>query len=73
MSAVGETIDGDEVEFESASVMRLQPGDVLVFRTAQRLSAEQCDRIGNTIEGLFPGHTCFVIEGGAELMAIRNG
>lgn len=64
-------IDADEVEFESASVMRLQPGDVLLFRSPDRLTMEQSTRVSGILEKLFPSHEIFVIDAGQDLMAVR--
>lgn len=56
---------------ESATVLRLQPGDTIVFRTPDHLTEQQYRDIHDRTTSQFPGHKVAVLEGGLEIGIIR--
>lgn len=57
--------------FESAAVVELKPGDVLLFRCTTLLSPEQRRRAEAVLDSVFPGHECMILHGGQDLAVLR--
>lgn len=57
---------------ESVAVMRINPGDVLVFRTPHKLHARAIEGIRATLADLFPLNRCLILEDGATLEIARE-
>lgn len=56
---------------EHLAVVNVQPGDILVLRHPEELSAEQAVFLREHVEEIFPGHQCVVLSGGLELAVAR--
>lgn len=57
--------------FESAHVVSLSPGDVLLFRCHQNLSPEQRASCAEVLDEVFPGHECMILDGGQDIAVLR--
>ena len=57
--------------FESAKIVNLRPGDVLLFRCAQHLTAAQRERATAVLNGVFPDHETMILDGGQEIAVLR--
>jgi hypothetical protein len=57
--------------FESAAVVELKPGDVLLFRCPMTLSPEQRERAEAVLDEVFPAHDCMILHGGQDLAVLR--
>jgi hypothetical protein len=53
-----------------ATVLKIEPGDILVFTVDHPLSDAEHDFMMELIESQFPGHQCVVLEG-AQLAVVR--
>lgn len=64
----------DEVEIvlRHLSVVRLEPGDVIVFRSPHPLTVEDTVRITEAFEAGFPGHRSLVVSDGLEVSVLRG-
>jgi hypothetical protein len=60
------------VQFESARIMRLQPGDVVVLRVRAELDDETHAQFVAQTKALFPDHQIAVLADGAELEVFRK-
>ncbi len=60
---------GDTTDFDVSHVRvnKLDPSDVIVLRTADRLSLSNIDRIRELVEPLFPSNKVLVLEAGADI------
>lgn len=67
--------DIDELEplsvFEAVGVAQLQPGDVILFKSPDRLSDATRARIVDLLDKLFAGHECLILEGGQDISVLR--
>lgn len=57
--------------FESAKVIRLLPGDVVLFRCPQNLSDPVRERVAELLNELFPAHESIILDGGQDVAVIR--
>lgn len=60
------------VQFESAKVLRLQPGDVVVLRVGHDLSDSEHHDFVERMQALFPDHKIVVLGPGVELQVLRK-
>jgi hypothetical protein len=60
------------VQFESAKVLRLQPGDVVVLQVGHDLSEREYRDFTEQTQLLFPDHKIVVLGPGAELQVFRK-
>lgn len=60
------------VPFESARVLRLQPGDIVVLRVRNELSEQQHADFMEHAKVLFPDHKVVVLTGDDELQVFRK-
>lgn len=60
------------VQFESAKVLRLQPGDVVVLRVGHELSDQEHHKLMEQARLLFPDHKVMVLSPGADLEVFRG-
>lgn len=61
-----------ESEFESVKVTRLQPGDVLVFKCQQVVSAESRAAFLRQVESVLPdGVKAVLLDAGVDMEAVR--
>jgi|SwirhisoilCB3_FD_contig_31_16943828_length_463_multi_3_in_0_out_0_2 DNA-binding NarL/FixJ family response regulator len=60
------------VPFESAKVLRLQPGDIVVLRVRRELSDEELPDFTENVKRLFPDHKVVVLTGDDELQVFRK-
>lgn len=62
-----------EIVLEHLSVVRVQPGDTIVFRVSPdwRPSFEEYQRVVDETKGAFPDNRVLVLTGGTELAVIR--
>ena len=54
------------------TVVRVQPGDVFVFRCPERVTFDVAQRIQHTVKEAFPGHSVVIVDGGSELGVARE-
>lgn len=54
------------------SSLRLEPGDVLIFRTPDVLSDAQCRRLDESLRRVFPEHKVLLLEDGASIEVARK-
>lgn len=60
-------------QIDSIKVMRLHPGDTVVLKVKQILSADQRLQLMACLSGLMPeAVTCLVMDGGMELEVLRK-
>ncbi len=52
-------------------VLRVRPGDVLVFRTDARICGEGAAKLDRICDRLFPGHRIMILDQGADLGVAR--
>jgi hypothetical protein len=57
--------------FESANVVHLLPGDVVLFRCPGRLSGTARAHIAAMLDEVFPSHESIVLEGGQDIAVFR--
>lgn len=57
--------------FESAAVVSLRPGDVVLFRCPQVLRAKQRDSVVDMLNEVFPGHESVILDGGQDIAVLR--
>jgi hypothetical protein len=57
--------------FESVKVLELEPEDVLVFRTPERLSDEQTAQVTQFLAAMFPERRCLILDFGADVEIMR--
>lgn len=60
------------VQFESAKVLRLQPGDVVVLRVGHDLGEHENHEFVERMQLLFPDHKIVVLGPGTELQVFRK-
>jgi hypothetical protein len=60
------------VPFESANVLRLQPGDIVVLRVHRELSDRDHAAFMEHAKVLFPDHKVVVLTGDDELQVFRK-
>ena len=61
-------------ELPEVRILRLQPGDVLVFSCEKFMDDAEVDRIRQQTAARFPGHEAIVLDGGLTLdIARREG
>lgn len=60
------------VPFESAKVLRLQPGDIVVLKFAKSLSEAEHAEVIQRAKALFPDHEVAVFQHGADLQVFRK-
>lgn len=61
----------EPVELESAVVLSLRPGDVLVFRNPGFLRPEQRKHVVDLLDEVFPDHESVILEGGQDIAVLR--
>lgn len=62
-----------ESQIESIQVTRLVPGDVLVIKCSQALSATARQRVADQVQGLIPdGVRAMVLDGGMDMEVLRK-
>jgi hypothetical protein len=59
--------DQPEVEYESVRILRLQPGDVVVVRLADRMDKHTAETIRNDLKPKFPDHEVLILGPNADL------
>lgn len=57
--------------FESAAVVSLRPGDVLLFRCHQNLTSGQREKAAEVLDAVFPGHETMILDGGQDIAVLR--
>ena len=57
--------------FDSAAVMRLRAGDVVLFRTPNRLSDHQREQAAEMLNEVFPHHESIILDGGQDIAVLR--
>lgn len=73
MSIPRGTGDGElEIVLKHLSVVRLEPGDTLVFRSPHALSWEKIRRFQESVGPVFPNHLAIVLDQGMELSIVRK-
>ena len=63
-----------EVEIKISGELQavtLKPGDILLLRFEQTLAPFQRDHLKRYLDETFPGYTCLVLDGGAEVSILR--
>jgi hypothetical protein len=56
--------------WQGVAVVRLEPGDVIVYRTDEHLDDRQRELCIVHLKREFPGHRVLVVDGGGELQII---
>jgi len=57
--------------FESASVVRVRPGDVLLFRCPERLTDARRAHATKVLNEVFPNHETMILDGGQDVAILR--
>ena len=57
--------------FDSAKVVRLRAGDVLLFRCPKRLSDSQRACAEKMLNEIFPNHESLILDGGQDIAVLR--
>jgi hypothetical protein len=57
--------------FESAALVSLRPGDVVLFRCQQILSAANYDHVIAMLNEVFPDHESVILDNGADIAVLR--
>ncbi len=57
--------------FESATVVRVRPGDVLLFRCPGHLNQAQREGCIEVLDRVFPDHESLILDGGQDLAVLR--
>lgn len=57
--------------FDSVKVASLRPGDVVLFRCQNRLSAAARAQIVDLLNEVFPDHESVILEGGQDVAVLR--
>lgn len=57
--------------FESANVVSLQAGDVVLFRCERRLSDLERDRAVEILNEVFPANESMILDGGQDIAVLR--
>lgn len=60
-------------DLEEARILRLQPGDILVFEFDRRIPMDVYSRLKEKVSDLAPGHKILVCDGGSTLRVLREG
>lgn len=61
----------EEQNLEHAAVVRLQPGDVVLFRSPKTFHVEQRAAVVAMLNEVFPNHESIILEGGQEIAVLR--
>lgn len=61
-----------DTELPHVHVVRLQPGDVLVYHVDARVSDEMFEHIVSHSKEQFPDHQAIVLDGGMKLSVVRR-
>lgn len=64
-------VEGLKIVGEIGS-LRLEPDDVLIFRTPDILSDENYRRLNDSLRKVFPGHKVLFLEEGASIEVARK-
>ena len=57
--------------FEPAKVVRLRPGDVVLFRCPMKLLPAQRARVVEVVGEMFPYHESIILDGGQDIAVLR--
>lgn len=57
--------------FDSAAVVSLRAGDVIVLRFAERLSPAARDHWAGVLDECFPAHESIILENGADVAIVH--
>lgn len=57
--------------FESAEVVSLRPGDVVLFRCPQVLAPLARERAVGVLNTVFPDHETMILDGGQDISILR--
>lgn len=60
-----------EIVLRHLSVVKIEPGDVLVFRSPNVLSLRQIEYLSEAVKREFPDVRCMVLSEGVELGIVR--
>jgi hypothetical protein len=60
------------IDLQDIQRLRLEPGDVLVLRMPDRLTAAAVEHLANTMQDAIPGHKVIVLEKGAQLEVVSG-
>ena len=58
--------------FESASVVSLRAGDVVLYRCQQALNRTQREQVAAMLNEVFPDHESVILDGGQESAVLRT-
>lgn len=61
----------DELWIRGARILRLQPGDVLVYRTTRRISDQEADDLKREFRENLPGYKVLLAECGDDIDIAR--
>ena len=64
-------IETPESVIESCTVVRLRPGDIVLFRIPTPLRLEERARVCAMLEEVFPAHESIVLDGGQDIAVLR--
>jgi len=65
------TSQSESPPLESATILRLEPGDVLAVSHPLVLSDKAIENLLGSVKAQFPDHTCILLEEGAKLQVVR--
>lgn len=64
--------ESEEKLLESATILRLEPGDILVIKSDRRVSRALLERLQGRMQERFPEHKVLVLEAGLSLEVVRG-
>jgi hypothetical protein len=57
--------------FESAAVVGLRPGDIVLFRCPMRLNDKARAEVVDMLNEVFPNHESVILDGGQDIAVLR--
>ncbi len=64
-------VDGVPSVFDSVAVVSVKPGDVILFRSPDRLSNDQRKHYAKMMEAVFPAHEIIILEAECDIAVLR--
>lgn len=58
-------------ECQHVEVVRVQPGDVIVYTHSERLFAEEVQQVADDLSQIFPNNRCIVVDPPADIKIVR--
>jgi Rad3-related DNA helicase len=65
-------VNTNDLSLESVRVMRLQPGDTIVIKSAYRISQEVAEHLKRELETRYSGYRVLVLDQGIDIEVVRK-